>query len=84
MNGVKIVILALLAGVWQIPTTAQGAPSAAQQAMNECAINYCGRRSPSVGQARPMWIEACFHQKMGKYPAEMGIAIKIRRRCPRT
>jgi hypothetical protein len=76
-------IFAVLASVWQIPAMAQGAPSAAQAVMNECALQYCGRRSPSVAQARSMWIESCFRQKMGRSPAEMGIAIKIRRGCRR-
>ena len=81
MIGVKMFILAFLASVWQIPTTAQGAPSAAQKVMNECALQYCGLRSPSVTQARAMWIESCFRQKMGRSPAEMGIAIKVRQSC---
>ena len=80
---VKAVILALLAGVWQIPATAQGAPGEAQRAMYECALNYCGHRSPSVRQARSIWIESCFVQKVGRYPAEMGIATRVFRRCPR-
>ena len=83
MNGMKMFMLAVLASVWQIPTTAQGAPSAAQKVMNECALQYCGHRSPSVAQARPMLIESCFRQKMGRSPVEMGITIKVRRGCRR-
>jgi hypothetical protein len=84
MNGIKMFMLAFFASVvWQIPTTAQGAPSAAQKVMNECALQYCGHRSPSVRQSRPMLIESCFRQKMGRSPVEMGITIKVRQGCRR-
>jgi hypothetical protein len=81
MVGIKMFIPALLVSVWQIPTAAQAAPSAAQKVMNECAMQYCGYRSPSVSQSRAIWIESCFRQKMGRSPIEMGIAIKVRLSC---
>jgi hypothetical protein len=65
--------------------TAQAAPRpgvSAQQAMNECALMYCGHRDRSVRQSRPLMVEACFRQKTGRFPAEMGVAIPSLRCCP--
>jgi hypothetical protein len=82
----KVVVLGLLVLFWQsVPTLGLAAPksaagqkaaanSAAQKAMDECAAQYCGRRSASVSGNRPLLIEGCFHQKTGKYPAQMGVA----------
>src|SRR5262245_58754689 len=92
-----VAILGLLACAWLVPTAAEAAPkatsaaqhapkatSAAQQAMNECALNYCGPRSPSVSQSKGILVESCFRQKTGHSPAEMGIAIPYLRCCPNT
>jgi hypothetical protein len=84
----KIVVLGLLVLVWQsVPTSGLAAPknaagqktasnSAAEKAMDECTAQYCGRRSASVSGNRPLLIEGCFHQKTGKYPAQMGVAFR--------
>jgi hypothetical protein len=68
-------------------TPAQAAPrpavgSSAQQAMNECALNYCGPRSPSVTQSKGVLVESCFRQKTGHSPAELGVSMPSLRCCP--
>ena len=84
----KIVVLGLLVLVWQsVPSSGLAAPksaagqkaasnSAAEKAMDECTAQYCGRRSASVSGNRPLLIEGCFHQKTGKYPAQMGVTFR--------
>jgi hypothetical protein len=54
----------------------------AKKAMNYCSRQYCGHRGLIGNQQRPVWIEGCFKERTGKYPAELGVAIKIRHRCP--
>jgi hypothetical protein len=88
MNPRKILTIAMLVSVWQsLPmaafaeqkgTTGQKAAtnSAAEKAMDECTAQFCGRRSPSVTGYRPMLIEGCFKQKMGQYPAQMGVSLR--------
>jgi hypothetical protein len=66
-----------------MPTMAQAAPnSAAQQAMQECALMYCGPRNPSVMQQKSTLVESCFRQKTGRTPAELGISLPSLRCCP--
>jgi hypothetical protein len=84
----KILVTGLLVSTWQsVPTMALAAPkakdvNAAQKAMDECARAYCGIRSRSVRGARPMLMESCFRQKTGRFPAQMGMAIKVLHHCP--
>ena len=81
------ILVALLAATLTSAAPAQATKKAknnvseAQKAMDECSLNYCGYRSSSVTQARAIWIENCFRQKMGRSPAEMGIAVRIRSSC---
>jgi hypothetical protein len=87
MNPWKILMMVLLVSVWlSVPTAGLAAQkgatrqkaadaSAAEKAMTECAAMYCGRRSPSIAGYRPFLIENCFKQKMGEYPAKMGVAL---------
>ena len=82
---IRIAILGFLACASLPPMAAEAAPktaSAAQQAMNECALNYCGPRSPSVSQSKGILVENCFRQKTGHSPAEMGVNIPSLRCCP--
>ena len=84
----KIAVLGLLVLVWQsVPTSGLAAPksaagqkaagnSAAEKAMDECTAQYCGRRSTSVTGSRPILIENCFKQKMGQFPAQMGVSLR--------
>jgi hypothetical protein len=84
----KILMMGLLVLVWQsLPSAGVAAPkgaggqkaasnSAAEKAMDECTAQYCGRRSASVTAYRPLFIEGCFHQKTGKYPAQMGVSLR--------
>jgi hypothetical protein len=65
-----------------IHTAAKNAAiSAAQKAMDECVVQYCGLRSSIVSGYRPMFIASCFHRETGQYPGQMGVALKVRRRC---
>jgi hypothetical protein len=76
-----VITLGFLACLYLTPALAQSAAKGnplglneAQRAMLECARNYCVSRSGSVAGARGPWVEGCFRQKMGKTPAQMGIA----------
>ena len=86
-RGLRIAILGLVVWILQVmPTTVHAAAKnadigAAQKAMDECVIQYCGLRSPSVAGYSPMFIESCFHRKTGQYPGQMGVALKVHRRC---
>jgi hypothetical protein len=87
MIRITIAALGLLACASQATAAPQPARSAdnvgtAQKAMDECSLNYCGNRSSSVQQARAIWIESCFRQKTGKYPAELGMVSRVLPRCP--
>ena len=79
MMTLKIVVVGLLVCIFQgMPMTAHAVANnaetgAAQKAMDECAIQYCGIRSRSVRGSRSMLIEGCFRQKTGRFPGEMGI-----------
>ncbi|HEY7300433.1 MAG TPA: hypothetical protein VH684_21265 [Xanthobacteraceae bacterium] len=88
MNAWKVLTIVLLVSVWQsLPMSVFAAQkgasgqkaatnSAAEKAMDECTAQFCGRRSPSVTGYRPMLIEGCFKQKMGQYPAQMGVSLR--------
>jgi hypothetical protein len=87
MIRITIAALGLLACASQAMAAPRPARSAdnvstAQKAMEECSLNYCGNRSSSVQQARAIWIESCFRQKTGQYPAELGIVTRVLTRCP--
>jgi len=86
MATARLLAVGLVASLTQM-TPLQAAPKsqngvAAQRAMDECALQYCGYRSASVTQSKPMWVESCFRQKTGRTPAEMGVAMKATRCCP--
>jgi hypothetical protein len=65
----------------QVPATGapargpRGADAAAQQAIVECRQMYGGDRGKAVNQAKPIWVENCFKQKIGRYPFELGIPL---------
>ena len=86
-RGLRIAILGLVVWILQVMPRAVHAAaknadiSAAQKAMDECIVQYCGLRSSSVSGYRPMFIESCFHRKTGQYPGQMGVALKVHRRC---
>jgi hypothetical protein len=86
-RGLRIAILGPVVWILQVmPTTIHAAAknaeiSAAQKAMDECLVQYCGLRSSSVSGYRAMFIESCFHRKTGQYPGQMGVALKVHRRC---
>src|SRR6516162_4563374 len=83
MIWLRIAILGLIVWILQVmPRTVHAVAknadiSAAQKAMDECIVQYCGLRSSSVSGYRPMFIESCFHRKTGQYPGQMGMASRF-------
>jgi hypothetical protein len=48
------------------------------QAMYQCTAQYAGPR-PGLGRDRYAYIETCFKQLTGKYPADVGENCQLRR-----
>jgi hypothetical protein len=58
--------------------TAQNASTNYNQAMYECASRYAGPRG-YLGRDRGGYIETCFKELTGKYPADVGVNCPLRR-----
>jgi hypothetical protein len=59
-------------------SSSQTASTSYSQAMYECASRYAGPR-PGLGRDRYAYIERCFKDLTGKYPADVGEACPLRR-----
>jgi hypothetical protein len=72
---------ALLIFSTQMPEQSEAAKAAgatnasAAKAIAECRARYSCDRGHFGNQMKPMWIEACFKEKTGKWPSELGVPL---------
>jgi hypothetical protein len=62
----------------QKPAAAQGAQSEYEKAWVDCQAQFAGSRG-ALGRDRYGSLEMCFHDKTGKFPAQVGMNCSTRR-----